>query len=264
MGKLEQAVKDIHVTDNAGGLDKSGKIHPLAYLSVTFIYIFAVLSFDKYNVAGLLGMGVYVLVQCMWHEFCFRDMIRRILPVLFLTVLIGIANPFFDKAVYGMAGNFKITYGMLSMAVLIVKGILCVMASYILVMQTGIRQICYSLQLLHLPKEIVTVLLLMHRYLIVLLKELGRMRQAYKLRAPLQKGLHINAWGSFVGLFLLRSADRAGEVYDSMKLRGFNGKIQYLSGNCSVALSVIYVALWAMAIILFRIFPVFYFVGSLL
>ena len=265
MEKLEQAVKDIHVTDSAGGgYGEDGKIHPLAHLLVTIFYIFAVLSFDKYNIIGLAGMVLYVIIQCIWHELSVMDMIKRIWPVFCLTALIGIANPLFDKAVYGTVGNFTVTYGMLSMVTLIIKGVLCVMASYILVIQTGIRQICYSLQLMHLPKEIVTVLLLMHRYLIVLLKELNRMQQAYKLRAPRQKGLHIRVWGSFVGLFLLRSIDRAGEVYESMKLRGFNGKIQYFSGNNSYILSVTYVFLWGIAIITFRILLVFQMVGNLL
>ena len=49
------------------------------------------------------------------------------------------------------------------------------------------------------------------------------MQQAYSLRAPGQKGIHISAWGSFLGQ-LLRSMDRAQALYESMELRGFSGE----------------------------------------
>ena len=53
------------------------------------------------------------------------------------------------------------------------------------------------------------------------------MAQAYSLRAPGQKGIHISAWGSFLGQLLLRSMDRAQELYSSMELRGFRGEFFY-------------------------------------
>lgn len=263
MTKLEQAVKDIHVTDNGEGrFTENDCVHPLSWLLVTIIYIMAVLSFQKYNIIGLAGMVLYILIQCIWYEISIGDMIKRIWPVFFLTGMIGIANPLLDRTVYYSAeadflGKLTITYGMLSMVTLILKGIFCVMASYILVIHIGIRQICYALRLLHIPEEIVTVFLLMHRYLIVLLKELERMQLAYKLRAPGQRGLHFKAWGSFVGLLLLRSIDRAGEVYESMQLRGFNGALQLSSGRDNRVLSIFYVVIWGIAILIFRFLPIF-------
>ena len=57
--------------------------------------------------------------------------------------------------------------------------------------------------------------------------EASAMSQAYSLRAPGQKGIHISAWGSFLGQLLLRSMDRAQELYSSMELRGFRGEYFY-------------------------------------
>lgn len=265
MAKLEQAVKDIHEIDRAGGRNTGrGGVHPLSRLLVTFFYILAVLSFHKYNLIGLAGMILYILIQCIWHEHSARDMIRHIWPVLLLTAVVGIANPLFDRNEYITIGNVAITGGMLSMVTLMLKGMFCVMASYLLVIQTGIRQICYSLHLLRIPREIVTMLLLMHRYLVVLMKEAERMQQAYKLRAPGQKGLHFKVWGSFVGLLLLRSIDRAGVVYESMKLRGFDGKIQNSGERGGRGISLIYVIIWGTAIFVLRSFPVFRIVGRVI
>lgn len=269
MTKLGQTVKSIHTVDDA---DRKyigkGAIAPISRFLVAVFFILAVISFNKYDLAGLAGMVIYILIQCIWYELSVREMVKRILPVLFLAIVLGIANPFLDREEYLSIQfifnkNLTITYGMLSMATLIIKVVFCVMATYILVIHTGIRQICYVLRMLHLPREIVLVLLLMHRYLIVLLKETERMQQAYKLRAPGQKGLHIRAWGSFVGLLLIRSIDRAGEVYESMKLRGFHGEIQVSGCVFDKKASITYVALWGICILAFRIFPVFQIVGSM-
>ncbi len=60
-----------------------------------------------------------------------------------------------------------------------------------------------------------------------MMEEVSVMTLAYKLRAPDQKGIHISAWGSFIGQLLLRSMDRAEELYIAMKMRGFNGEFIY-------------------------------------
>ena len=53
------------------------------------------------------------------------------------------------------------------------------------------------------------------------------MTDAYHLRAPGQKGIHVSAWGSFLGQLLLRSMDRAQELYSSMLLRGYHEHFHY-------------------------------------
>ncbi len=57
------------------------------------------------------------------------------------------------------------------------------------------------------------------------------MTTAYRLRAPGQKGVHYKAWGSFLGQLLLRSMDKAEELYSSMRLRGFSGEFAYAAEN---------------------------------
>jgi len=61
----------------------------------------------------------------------------------------------------------------------------------------------------------------------VMTEELAVMTDAYHLRAPGQKGIHISAWGSFLGQLLLRSMDRAQELYSSMILRGYHEHFHY-------------------------------------
>lgn len=265
MNKLRQAAKDIHISDNADNSSiAKGAMHPLSRVLVTFMYILLVVSFPGYDLTGLAGMVLYLAVYITWHEISVGTMIKRVWPILLLTGAVGIANPVMNREVCVMFGDVAVTYGMLSMITLMIKGIFCVTASYILAVTAGIRQICYALRLLHIPEEIVTVIMLMHRYLMILIKEVERRQQSYRLRAPNQKGLRYKAWGSFVGLLLLRSIDRAEEVYGSMKLRGFQGKVQHSSGKSSKGKSILYVLLWGMAFLVLRMFPVFQIVGSFL
>ena len=53
------------------------------------------------------------------------------------------------------------------------------------------------------------------------------MTDAYHLRAPGQKGIHFSAWGSVLGQLLLRSMDRAQELFASMMLRGYHEHFHY-------------------------------------
>lgn len=264
MNKTGQAARDIHRSDNVDhsrGL--KGGLHPLSRVIVTFLYILMVVSFSVYDLMGLVSMVLYPLVHILWYEISVSVMLKRVWPVLLLTGAAGIAGPVMNQEVYTVLGDVTVTCGMVSMISLMMKGIFCVMASYILAVTAGIGQLCHALRILHMPEEIVMMVMLMHRYLMVLIKEVERMQVAYRLRAPDQKGLHPATWGSFVGLLLLRSMDRAEEVYESMKLRGFCGRMPVSSLKSNRQVSILYVLLWGICFLLLRMFPVFRMVGNL-
>ncbi|MDE7334618.1 MAG: cobalt ECF transporter T component CbiQ [Lachnospiraceae bacterium] len=264
MNRLQKAVKDIHTVDaKEAGRKGQSKVHPLSRLAVTVLYILLTVSFPKYDLGGIGAMVVYLLITGIWEEISFREALGRIWPVLLLAGAVGIANPFVDRKVCWESGSLAVTYGMVSMVTLMLKGIFSVMASYLLIMTVGMEGICSSLRVLHVPKEFVTILLLMHRYLIVLLKEAERMMQAYRLRAPGQKGIHVNAWGAFAGQLLLRSVDRAQTVYESMLLRGYTGEIIGKRPVGKRGISIGYAVSWTLVLAGIRILPVFQMVGSL-
>lgn len=262
MSKVHSAIHNIHVADGESGENaEKSSVHPLSRLLVALFYVLLVVSFDKYDLYGLAGMVLYLLVLGIWDEISMRGAVSRLWPVLLLTGMAGIANPFLDKEIYWQVGNFIVTKGMISMVTLMLKGIFCVVDSYFLMMCTGMEGICYSLRCLHAPKEFVTILLLIYRYLVVLLKEVERMMQAYKLRAPGQRGLHIKTWGAFVGQLLLRSINRAETVYESMLLRGYHGEFAGKSFRWKKGVSFWYAAIWMIVLAGLRVFPVFQMVG---
>jgi cobalt/nickel transport system permease protein len=234
MSKLGNAIYELHTIESLARKDQwINRMHPLVKLVLTLLYIVVVVSFSKYDLAHLLLMGVYPIVLFMLGEISFRESFRHLRVILPLVCIVGIFNPFFDRQVLFFIGGFGMTGGMVSMAALIVKGCYSVFASYLLIATTTIEQICYALRRLHVPAVFVTQMLLTYRYVSVLISEANRMMQAYSLRAPRQKGIHFKAWGSFVGQLLLRSMDRAGVVYESMTLRGYQGEFRYaVKGRC--------------------------------
>ena len=153
-------------------------------------------------------------------RLCFQKL-RMVLP---LVCAVGLLNPLFDRQIVVQVGTLAVSGGVLSMLTLILKGVFCLLASFLLMATTTIEAICRALRQLHVPKLLTNLLLLTFRYVGLLLSEVAVMQQAYSLRAPGQKGIHISAWGSFLGQLLLRSMDRAQALYESMELRGFSGE----------------------------------------
>ena len=169
-------------------------------------------------------------------------------------MFVGIFNPFFDKRVVAEMALFpglKITGGMISMLTLMLKGFYSILSAYILIATTSIEQICYALRLLHIPKVIVIVILLIYRYFGLMGNEADRIATAYMLRAPRQKGINYKAWGTLVGQWLLRSMDRAGNVYESMMLRGFKGDFSVQKKSPKL-FDHVYVLVWICAFIVIR------------
>lgn len=228
--QLDKRKIELRQLDELTGMDSSiRRLHPLSKFLVTIGYIYITVSVQKYNLSGLIPMVLYPVVMFQLGGIdirtCFVKM-RALLPFL---CFVGLFNPFFDRVPVLQLGGIIITGGMISMLTLCLKGIFCMMASFILVATTPMDEICRALRMLHVPALLVELLLLTYRYISVLMDEFSVMVLAYKLRAPGQNGIAFRAWGSFLGQLLLRSMDRAQEIYSEMLLRGFDGEFRHAS-----------------------------------
>ncbi len=263
MSKINHAIHEVHKIERIASRDQwMNRIHPLIKFVLTIVYIFIVVSFSKYDVIGLAAMAVYLMIGYSVAELSFRECLWRLRVILPLVCAVGLANPFLDRAMIDL-GFLQVRAGFFSMITLMGKGVFAVLASYLLIATTTIEQICYALRLLHVPSMIVTQILLTYRYITLLLEEVNRITQAYALRAPNQKGVHFKVWGSLTGQLLLRSIDRASEVYESMTLRGYAGEFRYVSEKTSLRLTdILYFLIWMLLFILFRKIPVIYVLGE--
>ena len=265
MEKLTNAQQELREMDAlAAGNSPVHRLNPLCKLLVTVFYIAAVVSFPKYDLSALVVMVLYPVLMFQAAGIpvglCFYKL-RVVLP---LVCAVGLANPFLDHAPLLRLGGLTVTGGFVSMLTLMMKGVFSLMASFLLIATTRIDAICGALRKLHVPELIPTLLLLTYRYIGLMIEQASVMSQAYKLRAPGQKGIHVSAWGSFLGQLLLRSMDRAEELYSSMTLRGFRGEFYYADapacGRSGLAYTAVCIALFLGA----RCFPISSFLGGLL
>lgn len=232
MNKASQAWSEIMAMDELAAMDSPiHRLHPLAKFFAVILYIFTVVSFPKYELTGLFVMVLYPVVLYRLSGIPVSACFYKLRYVLPLVMAVGIANPFLDRVPAMKLGSLLISRGVISMLTLMLKGIFSLMASFLLVATTRVDALCASLRKLHVPEVIVTLFLLTYRYISVLVEQVAIMSDAYALRAPGQNGIHFRAWGSFLGQLLLRSMDRARELYQSMLQRGFTGSFAYSDGG---------------------------------
>ena len=149
------------------------------------------------------------------------------------------------------------------MITLILKGFFAIISSYLLITTTSIEDICYALKLLHIPNTLITVFMLIYRYIMVFLKEVEKIWIAYSLRAPKQKGVNFKAWGSMIGSLMIRSIDRAQIIYESMELRGFNPDNFFVRSQKLNKYGVIYFVGMCVMLVIIRFVPIFEIIGNL-
>lgn len=231
------------------------EMHPLVKLFVTIWYICFVISFKNNMLTGILSMSVYLIICFLMADISICKCLKRMRTVLFAFFIIGGANILFSE-------NFST--GVTGAAGFWCKGVMSVFAVYILIITTSVDDICEALRIVHVPGLLVTVIMLIYRYINILIKETKRLSESYFVLSPGQKGIHIKAWGQFAGNFMLRSIDRAKRVYDSMNMAGYEWRI--LSGNHKKyklgAGSLIWLFAWTGIVAVFRMVPVFELVGN--
>lgn len=256
MNKAESAMREMHAMDDLAAMDSPmHRLPALCKLLVTVFYIAVVVSFTKYDFFGLLPM---VLIPLIGYQFalipvslCFRKL-KVVMP---LVCAVGLVNPFFDRGIHLVLFGVPVSGGVVSMVTLMLKGIFVLMASFLLIATTGIDGICRALRQLHFPKLLVSLLMLTYRFISVFLQEVSIMLDAYSLRAPGQKGIHISAWGSFLGQLILRSMDRAEALYESMLLRGYNGEFTDSASNKKWLGAAAFTVCICAILLLMRLFP---------
>ena len=228
MNKMEKALRELGEMDAlAAGRSPVHRLHPLAKLLVTTAYIVTTVSFQKYDLSGLIAMALYPALMFQLSGIPVGTCFRKLRVVLPLVLAAGLFNPLFDRRPMLALGGVAVSGGAISMMTLMLKGVFCLTASFLLIATTSIDALCAALRTLRVPPMLVTLLLLTYRYAGVMTGELAVMTDAYRLRAPGQRGLRRGAWGSFLGQLLLRSMDLAEELYGSMRLRGFRGEFFY-------------------------------------
>ncbi len=262
MSKVTNSIYSIRRLDDLSRMDSSiHRVHPVAKLFTTLVYLVIVVSFGKDEITGLLPFVFYPILLFAFSEIPVIPILKKLLLVCPLIIGIGILNPFFDSRTISV-GAIVFSRGWITFLSILMKSGLTVTVSILLLATTGMNRLGVALRMCKVPRIFVLQLLLTYRYLSVLLEEVSKMTMAYALRAPGQKGIAFRSWGSFAGQLLLRTFDRAQRVYRAMNLRGFDGEYhtgRFPGGQSSVRArwkDIAYFAAWSAFFIFARVYNI--------
>lgn len=237
-------------------------IHPLVKLIVTLAYIGILASFDRYQVAALIPFIMYPAVVLMICEIPVGKIIKRVLALEPFIIVAGILNPVLDRNIVQI-GNITLSSGWLTLIALIIKSTLMVSAGFLLIATTGIDDIAGAMRMVRIPSIFVLMFLLTYRYIFVLIDEAERLYKGYSLRAPGQRGVKIKVWGSMLGQLLIRSFNRAQVIYQSMVLKGYNGRYD-VSGHKSFKYTDgLYLLIWGVFLLTARLINIPMFISGI-
>ena len=115
------------------------RLSPLSKLFVTVLYIVVTVSFHKYDISGVFVMVLFPLVGYQVSMIPVHTCFHKLRVVMPLVCAVGLFNPFFDKQIVLYIGTVGVSGGVISMLTLMMKGIFCLMASFLLAATTSIE-----------------------------------------------------------------------------------------------------------------------------
>jgi cobalt/nickel transport system permease protein len=223
MSDISARVHEIRALENlAAGKTAIHRLHPLTKLASALVFIVLVVSFGRYDFVRLAPYLFYPFVMMALAELPYKLLLMRVLIALPFCLFAGISNVIFDKAAAFDIGGVTVSFGVLSLATILLKMYLCVMAALLLVATTPFIELAAQLRRLRVPMVFVMIFEMTFRYIGVLLEEVHSMTTAYKLRSGNKNALEMKHVGSFAGQILLRGFDRAERIHAAMRCRGYS------------------------------------------
>ena len=202
------------------------RLDPRSKLVATLAFIITVVSFPKYEIAGLLPFSLFPAIFFSMGDIPVRFIMKKVLVVSTFALFIGIFNPLLDRQIVTSFLGLPISGGCISFLSIILKFFLTITAALLLIATTSFPGICHALQKMGMPEIFVSQLLFLYRYIFVLVDEAMKIVRARDMRSFGRKGRGVKAFISLVGTLFLRTVERAERVYQAMLSRGFTGKLQ--------------------------------------
>lgn len=133
-----------------------------------------------------------------------------------------------------IGGGFPVDPDQITFASLILSKSVTAMTVMTIILNTqSMDQFITSLAHLKIPSIIITILLLSYRYVFIFFEDIQKMQIALKSRFFSGKisWENIKIYGQLTGALLVKSLDRADNVYNAMSARCFNGMFRFGKAN---------------------------------
>jgi cobalt/nickel transport system permease protein len=249
-----------HLERLARGDTPVHRLHPGAKIITFAVYGVTVISFPPFTVSALFPYVLYPAALMSLGGIPWRSLFPRLLGALPFALLGALSGLLLYRDRAFSLGFFTVSTGMLSFASIFVKTILTVSAALILIATTSYGGINRQLVRMGMPKILSLQFIMTWRYVSVLLAEAASMSAAYTLRGNGGR-IRMKDMGSFLGVLLLRSFDRADRVYQAMRCRGFEGVYRGGKEESAAAKDFWYTILLSAAVIALRFFNLSLFMG---
>lgn len=244
MSRLEAALADLRLADTLAARDTSlSRVDPRAKIVATLAFLVAVVSFDRYAVPTLLPFALFPVALVSMGEVPWRWLWRKLAMAAPFAILVGIANPVFDRAPIEIMPGVTLAGGWASFASILLRFALTVTAALAVVAGTGMNVLCAGLGALGTPRVFTSQLLFLWRYAFVLGGEGARMATARDARGG-RGSPTLAVYGSLAGHLLLRAFERAERIHRAMLARGFDGAVHSLRALRWSARDTAFVAGW--------------------
>ncbi|MGV8057064.1 MAG: cobalt ECF transporter T component CbiQ [Smithellaceae bacterium] len=231
------------------------RLDPRGKLIVTLLFLFTVISFSKYEVAGLLPFFLFPAVLLTVGEIPLDFILKKVAIVSPFAIFIGILNPLLDTAQMAVFPGFNLAAGWFSFASIIIKFILTVSTALLLIATTSFPTVCHALRQLGFPAIFVSQLLFLYRYIFVLGEEVMCIIRARDMRSYNRKGTGIKVFVRIIGVLFLRTIEKAERIYFAMLARGFQGDMPIRQRYHFTARDLTFMTVAVTFLFVFRFFP---------
>lgn len=228
------------------------KLDPRAKLIATLLFIITVVSFPKYEIAGLLPFLLFPMLLFTLSDIPATFILKKVLLVSSFAVFIGIFNPLLDRQTAYAVFGFSVSGGWISFISLMLKFFLTITSALLLIATTSFPGVCHALQKMGMPELFVSQLLFLYRYIFVLAEEAMKIVRARDMRSFGGKGLGMKPAIHLFGTLFLRTIERAERVYQAMLSRGFSGRLNASRVYSITIADALFVGLTILFLYLFR------------
>ena len=196
-------------------------------LKIVVFSIFSVLCATATGLKTPLFYLIYSLSLLLIADLKMKPLLARILGanlfILFIWIFIPISHP---GNPYILAGIFKISQEGVKYALSItIKCNAIIIATITLLSTSPVFSLTHGMLHFKVPKRLVTIFFLCYRYLTIIHEEYLKIKRAAGIRGFTPKtNLHTyKTYAYMIGGMLIKSYERAEEIYKSMLCRGFQG-----------------------------------------
>jgi cobalt/nickel transport system permease protein len=239
------------------------RLDPRAKLIATFLFVVTVVSFPKYEIAGLLPFFLFPVLLFTLSDIPVKFIMKKVLLVSSFAFFIGIFNPVIDRRIVYSFLGMPVSGGWISFLSIMMKFFLTITSALLLIATTSFPGICHALQKLGMPELFVSQLLFLYRYLFVLTEETMRIVRARDVRSFGRRGRGIKTFIHLAGTLFLRTVERAEQIYKAMLSRGFTGTLHSVRSYRFSGADAAFLCSTAAVLYLFRAYDLVGAVGRL-